>query len=454
MANIYVSSVDGSDADNGSTWALAKATLTGALAIATNADTIWLDPSHAESTAGAVTLTCPSSQGLRILCADARTSEPPTGLATSASVAVGAAAAALTVGGFAYIYGVNFRGGTNNSSTCVVSVLTPATPGGMVLDNCVLDVRTANAGGRLDLGQNNNSANDNTYVSLLNCIVKFGATGQTISLRQGDIEIRGLSLDGAGSIPTTLFSFAAGIQSNVIVEASDLSGRAFTNLVNVAAAAASSLLIRNCKIPASMVVTTGTHPGIGGPVVRMHNCDDGSTNYRIAEASWAGSVVSDTSVYNDAGADDGSGQGFSWKMTTNANALFPFALLESPEFVQWNTATGSSKTVTVEIVHDGASAFKDNEVWLEVQYLSATGTPLGAIVTDRMANVLSTATAQATSTATWTGDTGTGPNGSTTWNTLKLECSFTPQKAGYIHAKVVMAVPSKTVYVDPLITVS
>lgn len=454
MANIYVSSVDGSDADNGSTWALAKATLTGALAIATNADTIWLDPSHAESTAGAVTLTCPSSQGLRILCADARTSEPPTGLATSASVAVGAASAGMTFAGFAYIYGVQFLGGTGNSSSSLVSILPNATPGGLVFDNSVLQVRTANASARLELGQNAGSTDDNLYIALLNCTVKFGATGQTISVKHGQINIKGLTLDGAGSIPTTLFSLAGGTHPSIVVEASDLSGRAFTNLLNVGAASPASLLVRNCKIPASMVVTTGTHPGIGGPIVRMHNCDDGSTNYRIAEASWAGSVVSDTSVYNDAGADDGSGQGFSWKMTTNANALFPFALLESPEFVQWNTATGSSKTVTVEIVHDGATAFKDNEVWLEVQYLSATGAPLGAVVTDRMANVLSTAAAQATSTATWTGDTGTGPNGSSTWNTLKLECSFTPQKAGYIHAKVVMAVPSKTVYVDPLITVS
>lgn len=454
MANIYVSSVDGSDADNGSTWALAKATLTGALAIATNADTIWLDPSHAESTAGTVTLTCPSSQGLRILSADARTSEPPTGLSTSASVAVGAAASGLNFAGFAYIYGVQFLGGTNNGSNAFVSMLPASTPGGMVFDNCAFQVRTASAGARIEIGQSVGSSNDNTYVLLLNCSVKFGATGQTIIVKHGQINIKGLTLDGAGSIPTTLFAFAAGTQPNVVVEASDLSGRAFTNLVNVGAASPGSLLVRNCKIPASMVVTTGTLPGIGGPIVRMHNCDDGSTNYRIAEASWAGSVVSDTSVYNDAGADDGSGQGFSWKMATNANALFPFALLESPEFVQWNTATGSSKTVTVEIVHDGASAFKDNEVWLEVQYLSATGSPLGAVVTDRMTNVLSTATAQATSTAAWTGDTGTGPNGSTTWNTLKLECSFTPQKAGYIHAKVVMAVPSKTVYVDPLITVS
>ncbi len=49
MANIYVRSTDGNDADSGATWALAKATLGGALAIATSADTIWVSQNHAET---------------------------------------------------------------------------------------------------------------------------------------------------------------------------------------------------------------------------------------------------------------------------------------------------------------------------------------------------------------------------------------------------------------------
>lgn len=453
MANIYVRNV-GSNTSPYDTWAKAATTLTAALAIATNADTIWLASDHAESTASVVTLNCPSTQGLRILSSDTTTTQPPTGLSTTASVAVGAASAALNIRGFAYVHGVNFLGGTNNSASCTMQIADASTAHGLMFDNCVFQMRTANASPVIGVGQLSQSNNDDVLVDFNSCTFKFGATGQSIALRQGWIKCHNILLDSTGSTPTTLFSLGAGAPCNVVVEASDLSGEAFTNLVNVGAAASSSLLVRNCKIPASIALTTGTNPGLGGPVVRMHNCDDGSTNYRIAESGWAGTVVSDTGVYNDAGADDGSGQGFSWKMTTSANALFPFAVLESPEMVKWNADTGSSKTVTVEIVHDEAAPFENDEVWLEVQYLSASGTPLGAIVTDRMANVLSMPAAQATSTATWTGDTGTGPNGSTTWNTLKLECSFTPQKAGYIHAKVVMAVPSKTVFVDPLMTVA
>lgn len=72
MANFYVRSTDGSDADNGTTWALAKATLAGALNVATAGDTIFVSDNHAETQASAMTL---SSQGtaaspVRILCAD------------------------------------------------------------------------------------------------------------------------------------------------------------------------------------------------------------------------------------------------------------------------------------------------------------------------------------------------------------------------------------------------
>lgn len=453
MADIYVRNV-GSNTSPYDTWAKAATTLASALAIATNADTIWLASDHNESTGGAVTLICPTTQGLRILSSNTTTTEPPTGLSTTASVAVGSASAALAIVGFAYVYGVKFLAGTNANALCSIHVSNNASPNGTVFESCAFELRGGNTAINFQVGAVASNQTDDVFVKFLNCSWKFANASQTIRLQQGRVLIQNMALDGSGSTPTTLFGFSAATSGQHVVEASDLSGVAFTSLAAVNIASPSTLLIRNCKIPASMALTTGASPGVGGPLVRMHNCDDGSTNYRIAEGGWAGTVVSDTGVYNDAGVDDGSAQGFSWKMTTSASALFPSALLESPEMVKWNTTTGSSKTVTVEIVHDGAVAFENDEVWLEVQYLSASGTPLGAIVTDCVANVLSTPAAQTTSTAAWTGDTGTGPNGSATWNTLKLECTFTPEKAGYIHAKVVMAVPSKTVFVDPLMTVA
>ena len=62
MATIYVRSTDGNNADNGSTWALAKATIAGAAAIDAAGDTVFVSDAHAESTAGAVTLTFAAEQ--------------------------------------------------------------------------------------------------------------------------------------------------------------------------------------------------------------------------------------------------------------------------------------------------------------------------------------------------------------------------------------------------------
>jgi hypothetical protein len=140
-------------------------------------------------------------------------------------------------------------------------------------------------------------------------------------------------------------------------------------------------------------------------------------------------------------------------MVTNANAEYPIRVLRSPEIVRWNETTGSSITVTVEIVHDSqgsgtSSAFTDKEIWLEVQYLGTSGYPLGTFVDDAASDILGSAADQTSSSATWT------TTGLTTPVKQKLSVSFTPQEKGYIHAVVCMAGASDTCYVDPLLTVS
>ena len=110
MANIYVRSTDGNDADNGTTWALAKATLVGALAIATSADTIWVSQNHAETQASTMTLTMPTTPGLKILCGN-DAAEPPTALATTATIAVTGNFGIGFASGYAYTYGITFNSG-------------------------------------------------------------------------------------------------------------------------------------------------------------------------------------------------------------------------------------------------------------------------------------------------------------------------------------------------------
>jgi hypothetical protein len=186
----------------------------------------------------------------------------------------------------------------------------------------------------------------------------------------------------------------------------------------------------------------------------MYNCDSSDTNYRLWIAQQFGVITSDTAIYNDAGADDGSAQGFSWKMVSTADAEFPHQVLTSDEIVKWNETTTGTLTATVEIVHDSQGsgtngALRDDEIWLEVMCMDPGGTPIGKWQSDMCANLNlnSNAADQASSSATWTGD-------SSGWDTQKLSVSFTPKEKGYVHARVHLAKASATVYVDPLLTIA
>ena len=135
-------------------------------------------------------------------------------------------------------------------------------------------------------------------------------------------------------------------------------------------------------------------------------------------------------------------------MATSANANAIVAPLVTPEIIIWNVDVGSSKTVTVEILHDSATNLTDGEIWLEVQHLGTSGFPLSSFVSDAKSDVLATSADQATSSETWTTTGMTNPN------TQKLSVTFTPQEKGYFQAKVYLAKASTTVYIDPKLVVT
>lgn len=446
MALIYVDSA-ASGAANGTSWADAYTTLAAALATETDADTVWLSPSHLEATGAAVTLTAPTTMGCRIMCAADNTTTPPVAVGTGAIVSVGTASAAMSIRGFAYFYGITFRGGTNVSVANTINVGDGVVAAGQVFSNCTFELPST-AAVALQFGPAAQAGTDDVFVKLRNCTVKFGATTQSLKMLHAAVEIQGLTVDSSGSTPATLFAGTAATPSNILVEASDLSGEAFTNLVNVGTACYSRWNFRNCKLPSSISVVTGTNPGIGGPRVFMHSCDSADTHIRFAEHSWQGSVVSQTgTLIRTGGATQADGTAFSFLMNGSANSVHLWAPLQSPEFAVYNTAVGSALTATVEILRDNVTALKDNEIWLEVQYLGTSGFPQGSIINDRMTTVMSTPANQASSSVTW--DT----TGMTNANKQKLEVTFTPREAGYIIARVMLAA-NTSVYVDPYITLA
>lgn len=168
-----------------------------------------------------------------------------------------------------------------------------------------------------------------------------------------------------------------------------------------------------------------------------------TTNVRRDERyQYQGTLTTETTIIRTGGASDGT-TAFSWKIvpTVNNKRDFPF---ETFEGTLWNTATGAAKTLTVHTVCDNVT-LTDAEVWLEVEYLASSATPVSSLLTDANATVLTTAANQATSTETWT------TTGLVTPVRQKLEVTFTPQMAGPIRwkVKVARATATPAIYVCP-----
>lgn len=433
MANIYVRSTDGSDADDGSTWALAKATITGATAIDAAGDTVFISQSHSQSQAGALTFSIAGTRASpsRLLCGN-DAAEPPTALATGAIATItGASAFDSSFSGYFYAYGIEFRAGSGavNAGFNLGSINSDQT-----FEDCVFYFVTTGTSGSRTLNN----------LRLIRPTFRFSAAGQFF-LISNKTAIEGGLVHASSTSPTTLFQLQGAAQSSI-------RGFDFTNLSSSFNLFSSFSYYKcnviDCKLPASwtggLVSAALTQPQAR---VALYNCDSGDTNYKLRIAACYGEISDETTLVRSGGASDGV-TGIAWKFVTNADAEFSLNTLDSDEIVRWNETTGSSITVTVEILHDSVTNLKDDEIWLEVEYLGTSGVPLGSFVDDAKADVLATAADQATSSVTWTTTGMSNPN------KQKLSVTFTPQEKGFIHTTVKLAKASYTVYVCPKLDVS
>lgn len=442
MAIIYVRSTDGSDADNGTTWALAKATLAGAFAIANAGDTIYVSDNHAETQASSMTLTSPGTAAnpVRVLCGD-DAAEPPTALATTATISV-TGNNPMSFVGFAYFYGIAFQAGSGSGAATLIN-FTSTSAWGFVLEACKLRVVSTSGSNQINVGGTAGN-NDGCRLVLINTSVRFGATGQVLSLRM-PLEWRdSIAVESGGTAPTTLFEPATVAASGMVRCVGCDFNNAGTNLVDVSLDAWNEYYFERCRLPAGINITTGSHPG-PSTVVRGTNCDSGATNYRNFLYSYYGTWTQEATIVRTGGASDGTTP-ISRKMVSGAAALFiqPFY---SDWVTVWNDATGGSLTATIEIVNDGLT-LTDEEVWIEVDYLGNSSYPLASFVSDRKTSILASAANQTSSSETWT------TTGLSSPVKQKLAASFTPQMKGPIRVRVGLARPSATVYFCPKVAIA
>ena len=434
MATYYVKS-GATGSANGSSWTDAFTTLAAAAAVDVAGDTIYVSHLHSESGVTTFAGAGTSTASVKIICAD-DSATPPTGIASTAQIT---ASTAYTVLGSAYLHGLNFQ------STAVIE-LNAGVSGTQFYSNCSFYTTSTGSSGSI---QSASTAN-NTYRTVLkDCTFRFSNANNLFKVF-GETVINGGSADPSTATPTALFGFPTDRSSGTLVcNGFDFSNFASTvNLCKGSGTAASQKMIfRNCRLPAGwsgLLVSSGLSSL--GQRFEMYNCDSGDTNYRLWVEDYAGSTKSETTITRSGGASDGVTP-LSWRMAASARAVYPDGSLESPEIVVWNDTVGTAKTVTVEVLTDGVT-LKDDECWLEVQYLGTAGYPLGLFASDAKADVLATAADQATSTETWT------TTGLTTPVKQKLSVTFTPQEKGFVHAKVMLAKPSTTVYVCPKASVT
>jgi hypothetical protein len=431
VANVYVRS-GAAGAGTGADWTNAYTTLAAALTAKAAGDDFWVSDDHAETQASAITLTSPGTAAnpCRIICVNHSGTVPPVSadLRTTATIST-TGASNISAAGVAHWYGISLLAG--NSSNQGRVQLNSANTGTSSYDTCVFQCNNTAAGSLIIL---------NGTLELRSCTYTFGATGQSFNLGSNTASVLMIGGSVTGTIPTTLFN---GVNGPLMVRliGVDLSNAGSgKTLVTITGTVVSSHEFQDCKLGSSVAVTTGTITSRGG-YVRLVNCDSADTNYRYAFTNLFATETQETTIVRSGGATDGV-TSVSRKIVTTANPKFYYPY-RSDWMLFWNTATGGALTVAIPVVTDNVT-LKDNDAWIEAEGLTTSGVPLGGFVNDGAADLLNAGTNQTTdSTSSWT------TTGLTTPVKQVLSTTITPQKAGFIRARVCVAKASTTLYYDP-----
>lgn len=493
MANPgYVRSTDGDDADNGSTWALANATLVGAIADASAGDRIYVSDAHAESTAGSLALASPGTldSPCEFICGD-DAAEPPTATATSATVATTGFSNIVFTGSAIY-RGITFTVASGSFGDININ---RSNLGFTVFEQCELALGSNNILDDIRIG-GEGAQPQSSKVVFIDTDVRFGGTGQGIDIAGCTFEWRGGTV--LGTMPSTLFTPYTNNQLaiDILLEGVDLSPLGSSSIIDIDNGPRVRAVFSRCKLGSGYVATVGTWGQRGG-FVEFINCDSGDTNYKYYKGCYEGEVFDETTIVRTGGASDGTTP-LSHRYVSSANTKF-YVPLVGPWRGFWNETTGSAVTVAMECVWFGTALLKDDEAWIEVEYLGTSGFPISSFASDRAADILTAGANQTASTEPWVGTDransnlyslndiievqgrlwicttagssdssepagyASGSDGSSVNDggavfragyRLTLSKQVTPQEKGVIRARVCLAKASTTLYACPKLEVS
>jgi hypothetical protein len=240
-----------------------------------------------------------------------------------------------------------------------------------------------------------------------------------------------------GTAPAALLSFPNQIDCDLTLENVDLSAMSGKKLIAFGSQNSPFFVrLNRCKLPASFgVLFNAMNDRMSS--VQLLQCDSGGNTFRHEKYVYDGSQIVETAIVRSGGATDGVTP-IAWKIVTNSGARWQWPYESLPMSV-WNKTTGSPKTVTVFGVWGDGAVPNNDEIWIEVLYLSAAGTVSSTRAKTTKANVLSAGVACAADGSTWGGST----------TAFKMSATFTPQEKGYFAVVVKAAKASSTFYIDP-----
>lgn len=381
-------------------------------------DVVYISDAHNEAIGAAYT---PGLTGVYYTCVD-DAAAPPTAETTGAIIST-TGAFNLTIGGntTSAWQGITFKVGIGDTGTRAMSLQ------GRLFKNCMFEISSSGVSSYITT----------TSQFWFNCTAKFAAAGH--SMIGSPVFWSGGGLAAGSTSPTYFFGGNSALYG-ALVENLDLStGDAAMHL-----AASNTVLkatFRNIKMPASWSgsINATAAPQSATQLIAF-NVGTGALTQDF-DQKWYGGQTTDESTLIRSGSD------MSFKLAATSVALYPQTNLMTPELSKYNATTGSAITVTVDTLIDSATNLTDKDVILEVRYPSASDSPLGALATSDP-GYMATAADLAASSATWTTTGMANPN------KQKLTVTFTPQRAGFIHATLKLCKASATVYVDPVLQIS
>lgn len=435
MANIYVRS-GASGAANGTSWADAYTTLAAAAAASAAGDDIWVALDHAETQASAMTITLPGTAASpnRIFCVNHAGSVPPVAadIQTSPSGSITTTGNnAITMTGWCHVEGLIFSSGSGAAS--VAMSLANTAPNVMTAKNCSFRLGGTTGG---SISPHSSSSGKAVWE---NCSVQFASANSSVIARLGFNWINTPNPLPAGTMPSTLFSAGA---CNIQVRNVDLSALSGKTAIANMTSATTNVTFSRCKLPSSFTKFTTMTGGLGTSDFRYIQCANSGGALVHEKYDYAGQQVLETTIYRTGGAGDGT-TAFAWKIDTTANAK-PHAPYESLPIEMFNETVGSFITVTLQGIWGGGAVPTNADIWMRVEYLSASGDPLGASATNARATLLTTPANLSAGSGTWGGST----------TKFELSATFMPQQKGFLRITVFCGAASSTFYIDPLPVVS